>query len=59
MHLYALGLSDSRTYRSVVAWAAEVLIDNEVRAGNAFMKWLLNGRLREIDEPKAGCLVCY
>lgn len=50
---HALGLSHNRIYRSVAAF------DPEVYAGPAFMEWLLDGQLREIEKPVAGCLVCY
>jgi hypothetical protein len=56
---YALGLSGNRTYRSVAAWAEMGIFERSVSTNSAFMTWLLEGRLQEIDEPIAGCLVCY
>ncbi len=49
---YALGLSSSRTYRSIALYY-------DVHAGKDFAAWMLEGRLHEIEEPKAGCLVRY
>ena len=49
---YALGLSNSRTYRSIALY-------HNVHAGKDFAAWMLEGRLHEIKEPKNGCLVCY
>jgi hypothetical protein len=56
---YALGLSYNRTYRSLAYWAYLGEIASIVYAGPEFMVWLLEGRLQEIGEPHAGCLVCY
>ncbi len=56
---YTLGLSYNRTYRSLADWASRGEIDQSVYAGSVFMTWMLDGRLQEIAEPHAGCLVCY
>jgi hypothetical protein len=56
---YALGLADNRKYRSLTHWAKFDDIDCNVCAGPVFMAWILEGRLREVGTPHAGCLVCY
>jgi hypothetical protein len=33
--------------------------NRRIFAGKAFVRWLIQGRLVEIDEPKAGCLALY
>jgi hypothetical protein len=51
---YALGLFRERTYDAIRG-----NFDRKIFAGKAFMEWLVNGHLVEIDEPKKGCLALY
>lgn len=50
---YALGFINEPEYR-----AAETNAGHEL-ARAKFVKWLLNGRLREIAKPSRGCLIMY
>ena len=52
--LYALSLFQNRTYRAIAS-----NFGGKIFAGRAFMEWLINGHLVEIDEPIPGCLALY
>jgi hypothetical protein len=52
--LHALGLSDEPVYRAIA-----LNFDGRVFAGRAFMQWLINGHLVEIDKPTDGSLALY
>jgi len=49
---YAFHLTDNPTYRTIA-------VECDVFAGKKFMLWAIAGRLDEIGEARAGCLVCY
>jgi hypothetical protein len=52
--LYALSLSGEAVYRAIA-----VNFGGRVFAGRAFMQWLINGRLVELDKPMNGSLALY
>jgi hypothetical protein len=52
--LYAFSLSRDNTYRAIAG-----NFDGRVFAGRAFMQWLINGHVVEIDKPTEGCLALY
>jgi hypothetical protein len=52
--LYALDLRRDPTYRAIAS-----NFGRKIFAGRAFMEWLINGHVIEIDEPKAGSLALY
>ena len=49
---YAFSLTDDPTYRAVAGLC-------NIYAGKEFMRWAIEGRLRELREPHEGCLVSY
>lgn len=51
---YALGLTGNAIYRFVAA-----RFQRKIFAGQAFMEWLLQGRLRETEHPYSNCLALY
>jgi|ERR1700686_3565158 len=52
--LYALNLGRDEIYRAIAS-----NFDGRIFAGRAFMEWLINGQLIELDNTKVGCLTLY
>lgn len=52
--MHAFGLTDDPTYRAIA-----MNFGGNIFAGRSFIGWLLEHRLKELDEPTPGCAVLY